>query len=64
MTIQTINTVLFAPVFFFIAIFLYFLTAFSLLIALQANGSFLVVGAIAFVFGYNAWSFAMKLRKS
>ncbi|HEY8191036.1 MAG TPA: hypothetical protein VIG74_01325 [Alphaproteobacteria bacterium] len=64
MTIQTINAVFFAPVFFFIALFLYVLTAFSLLIALQANGSFLVVGAIAFVFGYNAWCFAMKLRKT
>lgn len=64
MTIQTINAVLFAPVFFFIALFLYLLTAFSLITAIYVKGSFLVVGAIAFVFGYNAWAFASKLRKS
>ncbi len=64
MTIQTINAVLFAPVFFFIAIFLYVLTTFSLITAIYVKGSFLVVGAIAFVFGYNAWVFANKLRKT
>jgi hypothetical protein len=61
---ETVNHALFAPVFFFFSIVLFAVTALSLLAFFKTSASFGVVACIAFVFAYNSWCFAKKLKES
>lgn len=61
-TMETVNSVLFAPVFFFFSIVLFVVTAFSLVAFFKISASYGVVACITFVFAYNAWCFAKKLK--
>lgn len=63
-TMETVNSVLFAPVFFFLSIVLYIVTAFCLAAFFKISASFGVVACITFVFAYNAWHFAKRLKNS
>lgn len=62
LTMQTINAVLFAPVFYFLSIITYVLTLGCLFSFLKTDSSFGVLACILFVAAYNMWYFANKLR--
>ena len=64
LTTQTINGVLFAPVFFFFSVVLYLLSALMILASFQGAASLVVFSCVSFVLGYNSWKFGQKLRAS
>lgn len=63
-TMETVNNVLFAPVFFFFSIVLFMVTTFCLIAFFKVSSSYGVVACITFVFAYNAWCFAKRLKNS
>jgi hypothetical protein len=64
MTVDGLNYHFIVPVFYFLAITLFFLTVVSILTGLSGNPGFLVLGCVCFILSYNAWFFGQKLRKS
>lgn len=50
------------PVFYYLALVLYFISGMSILASLGKDPSFLVLGLITFLLGYNSWHFASKFK--
>ena len=52
-----------SPVFFYMAIVLYFMSGMSILASLGKDPGFLIIGLITFILGYNSWYFAGKAKE-
>lgn len=63
MTLQNITTYFIVPAFFFLAAVALVASFMSILAGLSTDPSFLVLGCIAFILGYNSFVFGIKLRK-
>ncbi len=61
MTFEWISRVLISPVFFFLSIVLIGLCLISLYAAFVIKPSFLVVGAVLFIFGFNCFRVGWKV---
>ena len=51
-----------APVFFYLALVLYFIAGLSILGTVTDSPSFLILGLIMFILGYNSWYVGKVLR--
>jgi uncharacterized membrane protein len=58
---EIVNTVLLAPIFFFLALVMFNITVWAVLHA-AANPNNLLLGCVVFVLCYNAFRFGKKLR--
>ena len=63
MTFNHINLHLVVPALFFLGIWLVFVSLTSILTSLAADPSFVVVGWIAFLLGYNSIYFGLKIKR-
>lgn len=52
-----------APVFFYLAVVLYFVAGLSILASLGTDPGFLIIGLIMFLLAYNSWIFAKTMRE-
>lgn len=50
-----------APVFFYLAIVLYFLSAASVVATLTRDVSYIILGLVTFVLAYNAWEYGKSV---
>lgn len=53
-----------APVFFYLGFVLFFVAGMCVLAFMSKDPSFLVMGLIMFILGYNSWSFAKLCREN
>lgn len=64
MNTKHINQNFICPVFFYMAVVLYFMSGLSILASLGKDPGFLVIGLVTFILGYNSWYFAKKAKES
>lgn len=50
------------PVFFYLAVALYFMSGISLMATLGTSPGFVIIGMVMFVLGYNCWAFAKTMK--
>jgi hypothetical protein len=63
MTLQSIASMVAAPIFFFLSIVLFLMTFVFLKSAYLVNPAFLVLSCLIFVLGYNFWMIGLKIKR-
>lgn len=51
-----------APILFYLALVLYFVSGMSIIASLGKDPSYLILGLVTFLFGYNSWYFGQKFK--
>jgi len=62
MTLNGMSSHFVVPVFFFLAITLLFITVVCIFAAFHSNVSYLIVGCLSFILGYNSMLVGLKIK--